>query len=211
MSNLFVVADTHFCHENVIKYNNRPFKDVYEMNDQLIERWNKVVTKRDRVKILGDFAWDRHGFFLNVLNGKKELVIGSHDKMAKVHLDCFSKVSMIDIFNFGGKTFVCSHCCMRVWELSHYGSVHLFGHSHGRLKTYNLSFDVGVDAWGSDYAPIPMEEVMARVKKREEQMKNAGRIKPEERKGKTVTIYYQDDLAFFDMERARNKTDNPGY
>lgn len=212
---LFVIADTHFCHENVLKYNNRPWKNVLEMNDALIENWNKKVGKKDRVIIVGDFAWDRHGYFLNVLNGKKELVLGSHDKMPKKYLDSFSGVYMIKYFTYKGRDFVATHCCPRVWEKSHYGSVCLYAHSHGRLNTYNLSFDVGVDVPENRYSPISMDEILERVAVREAQMERAGRIRVEERekngKKNRVKIYFQDDLAYFNPDAARNKIDMEGY
>ena len=125
---IFVTSDLHFSHEAVLKYNNRPWKNVLEMNDALIENWNRKVNKRDTVIIVGDFAWERHGYFLNVLNGKKELVIGSHDKMPKKYLDNFSNVYMTKTFDYKKRTFIAMHCCPRVWEKSHYGSVCLFGH-----------------------------------------------------------------------------------
>lgn len=212
---LFVVADTHFSHENVLKYNNRPWKNVLEMNDALIENWNRKVGKKDRVIVVGDFARDRHGYFINVLNGKKELVIGSHDKMPKKYLDCFSGVYMVKYFNYKGRDFVAMHCCPRVWERAHYGAVCLYAHSHGRLKTYNLSFDVGVDVPENRYSPIDMDEILERVAVREAQMERVGRIKVEERerngRKSRIKMYYQDDLAFFNPDAARTKIDMEGY
>lgn len=212
---IFVTSDLHFSHEAVLKYNNRPWKNVLEMNDALIENWNRKVNKRDTVIIVGDFAWERHGYFLNVLNGKKELVIGSHDKMPKKYLDNFSNVYMTKTFDYKKRTFVAMHCCPRVWERSHYGSICLFGHSHGRLKTYNLSFDVGVDVPENRYSPIDMDEILERVAVREAQMERAGRIKIEERerngKKSKFKIFYQDDLAYFNPDAARVKIDMEGY
>lgn len=212
---IFVTSDLHFSHEAVLKYNNRPWKNVLEMNDALIENWNRKVNKRDTVIIVGDFAWERHGYFLNVLNGKKELVIGSHDKMPRKYLDCFSSVYMIKNFRYNNRDFVCIHCCPRVWEKSHYGSICLFAHSHGRLKTYNLSFDVGVDVPENRYSPISMDEILERVSVREAQMERAGRIRIEEReedgKKHKIKIYYQDDLAYFNPDLARVKIDMEGY
>ena len=43
--NTYWTSDTHFSHANVIKYCNRPFKNVDEMNATLIENWNKTVGK----------------------------------------------------------------------------------------------------------------------------------------------------------------------
>lgn len=51
----YFIADIHFCHRNVIKFSQRPFNNVEEMDHSLIERWNKVVRPKDDVFILGDF------------------------------------------------------------------------------------------------------------------------------------------------------------
>ena len=34
---LWFTSDTHFCHENIIRYCNRPFKNVEEMNVLVLE------------------------------------------------------------------------------------------------------------------------------------------------------------------------------
>ena len=53
----YVYSDPHFNHENIIKYANRPFKDVEQMNRFMIEEFNRVVSRKDRVFILGDFGF----------------------------------------------------------------------------------------------------------------------------------------------------------
>ena len=61
----FLVADLHLGHANIIKYCNRPFSSVEEMNDALISNWNNTIGEEDRVFFLGDFAL-----------GSKERVMG---------------------------------------------------------------------------------------------------------------------------------------
>jgi calcineurin-like phosphoesterase family protein len=56
-SRTFYFADPHFYHKNIIGYENRPFKDVYEMNDVIIENWNAVVKKQDKVFLAGDISF----------------------------------------------------------------------------------------------------------------------------------------------------------
>ena len=56
MPSIWFTSDTHFSHCNIIKYCNRPFKDVDEMNKILIQNWNNVVRPDDIVWHLGDFA-----------------------------------------------------------------------------------------------------------------------------------------------------------
>lgn len=78
---LFFVSDTHFGHEAILHYAKRPFSSVEEMDQAMIDNWNKVVGPNDYVFHLGDFCfkgsqyWDR---ILNQLNGHKFLVLGNH-------------------------------------------------------------------------------------------------------------------------------------
>ena len=53
---IFFTADTHWGHRNIIRYCQRPFADVDEMNEALITNWNSTVGKDDIVFHLGDFA-----------------------------------------------------------------------------------------------------------------------------------------------------------
>lgn len=81
--NTFFTSDTHFGHANIIKLCNRPFKDVEEMNEKLIENWNKVVSEDGTVFHLGDFAFGGSGLWNSViprLNGQIYLIIGNHDR-----------------------------------------------------------------------------------------------------------------------------------
>lgn len=42
----YIISDTHFNHKNIINYCNRPFRDINEMNNTIIDNWNKSVKKR---------------------------------------------------------------------------------------------------------------------------------------------------------------------
>ena len=80
---IFLIGDCHFGHRNIIKYCNRPFKDVEDMNEQLIKNWNSVVGKNDTVYVVGDFALCGKQKIIEIgqrLNGRKRLVLGNHDQ-----------------------------------------------------------------------------------------------------------------------------------
>ena len=79
---IFFVADTHFGHEAMIRFENRPFKDIRDMEQKIIKNWNETVAQEDRVFVLGDFAFGDKAEVTRLcrsLNGKKTLVLGNHD------------------------------------------------------------------------------------------------------------------------------------
>lgn len=82
MSKIYYTSDLHFGHENVIKFDNRPFQTVKQMNETIINNWNKKVHNDDMVYILGDFCWGKQPdwiYFLSMLKGQKALITGNHD------------------------------------------------------------------------------------------------------------------------------------
>lgn len=81
--NVFFTSDTHFYHENILKYCNRPFSSVEEMNEKLIKNWNSVVGNNDIVWHLGDFSFGSKEHIPEIvskLNGRINLVMGNHDR-----------------------------------------------------------------------------------------------------------------------------------
>ena len=80
-SRCYFTSDTHFGHANIIKFCNRPFKNVEEMNQKLIENWNSVVGPNDLVFHLGDFAFGGQPLWRYIreqLNGNIILIKGNH-------------------------------------------------------------------------------------------------------------------------------------
>lgn len=79
----FFTADLHLGHDNIIEYCNRPFGSVEEMNEKLVERWNRKVKPTDEVYVLGDVAMGKREEnlqYITYMNGKKYLIAGNHDK-----------------------------------------------------------------------------------------------------------------------------------
>lgn len=83
--NVFFTADLHLGHDNIRKHCGRPFDTVEEMDEAIISNWNRTVSARDLVYVVGDFAWSNHNLHLARLKGKKILIKGNHDKMSQ---DC---------------------------------------------------------------------------------------------------------------------------
>lgn len=184
LDKIFFTADMHLGHEAMIYRldRNRPFGIVSEMDDALIERWNKVVPADGTVFHIGDFtllSTKRAIEYIEKLNGKIFFLSGSHDawmdseanKTKVVHW-FGGRVNFLPMIHGmkldvpdnpqrspDGKTrIVLCHYAMRSWPLSHYGTWHLLGHHHGRLKPRGLSFDVGVDTY--NFFPYSFGEVV---------------------------------------------------
>ena len=174
---IWFTADTHFGHENVIRYNKRPFSSVEEMDETLIENWNKVIHPDDTIYHLGDFTLLGKGpakSYLNSLTGIIHVVPGGHDHRW-IGKDTYTtgtghpvqilpplqtiKVTLPEPYQY--QLIVLCHYSLRVWDRSHYGSWHLYGHSHGNLPPLDNSLDVGVDCW--DYQPVSLDMLASKL------------------------------------------------
>jgi len=180
MSNIWFTSDTHFGHENVIKYSKRPWSNVEEMNEGLIERWNARVGPKDTVYHLGDFCLTKRidliDPWLERLNGKIHLVKGNHDdwtrRFDRLLQKNKTKIEWIrdyaeKTFSVDGKKwkFVLCHFPLLFWHHSHHGSIMLHGHCHGSANQRNLDvrrLDVGVDC--HDWYPIALEDIIISMK-----------------------------------------------
>lgn len=129
----FYIADTHFGHKNIIRYDNRPFRDVKEMDDVLIKNWNKVVSNDDFVYVLGDIGWydnQKTAAIFHSLNGKKILVKGNHDKISKEIENCFEKICDYIEIKDENEKIILSHYPIHFWNGQFRNSIHLYGHVH---------------------------------------------------------------------------------
>jgi len=166
---IWFTADTHFGHRKIIKYANRPFNSVKEMDEALINNWNRVVKPHDTVYHLGDFslATNVDKYFGRLL-GMICVVPGSHDWKWTKRVRTFRSAdrSYIKVLpplitvtvELGQRTpIVLCHYAMRIWDKSHFNSWQLFGHSHGMLKTTGKQYDVGVD--NNKFYPVSILDI----------------------------------------------------
>ena len=174
----YFTADLHLGHRNIIDYSDRPFRDADHMDGVLIERWNSMVTPEDEVIVLGDFAMGRIDKTLpiaGVLNGRKVLLAGNHDRCWHGHkkgvdaasdryLDAgFDEISQGSAeLDVAGVHLVACHFPYRGDSHDHdryvahrptdAGAWLLHGHVHERWNVRERMINVGVDVW--DYAPV---------------------------------------------------------
>lgn len=180
MSKNFYIADWHYGHNNILHYDNRPFKNVEEMNKELIARWNKVVAQCDTVYILGDMFWcntEEAIKILDKLNGKKILIKGNHDRCHdKEFSSRFTKIVDYLEVNDNGKHIVLSHYPIPCFKNHFHGWYHFYGHVHVSFE-YNMMehdkmlmetlygkrcymFNVGAMISYMDYTPRTFDEII---------------------------------------------------
>lgn len=169
---MFFTSDTHLFHTLMAKM--RGFQNVEEMNEKLIDNWNASIHRHDTVYHLGDFAFNNPDLKKTRyrLNGKIHLISGNHDKKNNQLYNgtLFSSHSDLMTLMVNKQPIVLCHYQMKIWDRSHFGAWHLFGHSHTGLNTPRLhsgegkSFDVGVDNWG--LYPVSYDQVVAEMARR---------------------------------------------
>ena len=151
----FFTSDEHYGHANIIKYCNRPYSSVEEMDEMLIRNHNSVVGKGDIVIHAGDFTLAKKDIaskYIKRLKGSHIFIKGCHDKWLTGAQQIWQK--MID-----DQYIVVCHYAMRTWPRSHYGSWQLHGHSHGLLKPVGRQYDIGVDSNG--FSPVSFNELVS--------------------------------------------------
>jgi len=166
---IYFISDTHFGHKGSLSWPNgkaRPFKDVNEMNQTIINNWNSIVTDEDTVYMLGDFAYKCNtttiNHIFNSLKGKIIFIKGNHDGRtlkANQFKHRFESVHDRINFEYNGYTFVLDHYPIYSWLLKNRGSIHLHGHTHGTpTNITGKIMDVSCEAL--NYKPISIEDII---------------------------------------------------
>lgn len=154
------------------------------MNEELIARYNAIVSPTDNVLWVGDVSMKlsvvHTAELLQRFNGRKSLILGNHDGN-------YARASRLGFDLVAEECFL--HLAGRVCRVKHYpyalhaheiaalkksgdyiddrypdrrpprvkGEVLLHGHTHSNRKVRENQIHVGCDAW--DYAPAPIAEV----------------------------------------------------
>jgi calcineurin-like phosphoesterase family protein len=166
---IWITSDTHFGHAKIIDYENRPFRDVEEMNESLILRWNNNVKPLDIVYHLGDFGLGptvEMARIRNRLNGSIVLVKGNHDdSLSKLLSIGFSGIADRLVLHYKYWEFTMTHVPQQDLlydEMSH-GMINLHGHVHGKNRATRNRINVSCDAW--DYTPVTLDDLMMEYRK----------------------------------------------
>lgn len=183
-------SDLHLGHANIVKFCDRPWDTVDQMNEGIVQRWNNVVAPDDEVYVLGDLALGKLDDSLAVaarLNGQKYLVPGNHDRCwygnKRVRIRDVERYEEAGFQVLAEKTFHCmadgtfALLCHFPYTLDErHGSKHaehhpedngswlLHGHTHSEriLSDHPRQIHVGMDAW--DYTPVDEEWILELIR-----------------------------------------------
>ena len=189
MKNIYFTSDTHYGHKNIVRGTTewegtvdrcRDFDTIEEHNEALIKSINTLVKHNDILYHLGDWSFGGHENikkFRDRLECREiHLIFGNHDQhiepIDSIYRESFTscnhklelnlKIDCIRTNKFGKQLFFLSHYSHQVWNKSHHGAIHLFGHSHGTLQGIGKSMDVGVDT--NNLYPYHMDEILDKMK-----------------------------------------------
>lgn len=164
-------SDLHFGHQNVIKFDHRPFADAEEMDDCIMKCWNTKVQPDDTVYIVGDVCYRSSKgaeWYLRQLSGHKILIIGNHDGSLlenKEALRCFEGIEKMMHVKDGGNHICLCHFPIVEWNGYFKGTWHIYGHIHNRknetyeiMRTRERALNAGCMI--NHYAPASFDELV---------------------------------------------------
>lgn len=171
---IWFTSDTHFGHERVLGFCDRPWDTIAAMNRDMVDEINRWVEPGDTLYHLGDYSFkmtseDAANLRKRINCKDIHLVPGNHDKdwTQPAVSWAFTVEKPITVLKIDKLKLVLSHFPMADWQGMSHGSVHLHGHIHSRGMQYNelnrmqglYRYDVGVDA--NDFRPVCLDEVLA--------------------------------------------------
>jgi calcineurin-like phosphoesterase family protein len=183
---IYFTSDLHFGHKNVINFDKRPFETTEEMDNFIINNWNKTVSNNDTVYILGDIS-----FHVNIedivnniqqLKGNKILIKGNHDNeyyKKDIFKECFIDIKDYHEFKYNHKLFVLSHYPMLFYNHQHSNGIMCYGHVHNSIedeyiqyfKEYLKEKDIpckmiNVGIMNNEYRPISIDDLIKKVEEK---------------------------------------------
>ncbi len=176
---IFVISDNHFDHANIIKHCKRPFRNSAEMNQHMLEKWNKTVGRNDSVLYLGDMSNGKRSngkkcrpadYWLSKLNGRVIFIKGYTIKEngARVQHDTISRQKDVYdklIVKYNNEELLLVHDPAEVPKS--WNGWAICGHHHNnrpvefplvnkKLKRFNVSVEL------LDYTPIELDELLSK-------------------------------------------------
>lgn len=177
---IFFTSDLHLSHCKNFIYEARGFKTIEEMNEEIVKRWNQIVSKDDIVYNLGDVFLgtdiQTNLDILKQLNGHIHYAIGNHDGDKKI--EAIKQLPNTADVQFGYRLkhkktiFLCTHYPTVVGNMTFDNIWNLHGHTHQKDSFSNIlyCYHVGVDS--QNCYPVGVEQIFEDIKKEKEAYRN---------------------------------------
>lgn len=166
----YYLSDLHFGHENIIKLCNRPFSNVDEMNNYMLDKINEICKKEDTLYILGDVA-SSSGYLVPLLkqiNCQLVLIVGNHDIHQLKYNSfrkCFKEICYYKTVIDGDYHIFLSHYPVVEWDGFYRGNYLFYGHVHNAttggasiMQMFPQAVNVSVDV--QEFLPHTAEELI---------------------------------------------------
>ena len=156
----YIWSDLHLRHENIIKYCNRPFETIEQMDKTILDNWKKTIKNNDRLFNLGDVIFgdkETAKRIIENLPGRKILIMGNHDR--KHSINWFKDIGFEEVYPYPiifNEWFILSHEYVFLNENMPY--INLHGHIHD--KNLNQKCYINVSVEQTNYKPIRLDEIM---------------------------------------------------
>ncbi len=172
---IYFTSDQHFNHDKDFIWEQRGFKNVTEMNEALIGKWNEVITPWDTVFHLGDLCLGKIEDIepiLRRLNGEIHLVIGNHDTVNRIAfyktVPQIKRIIDFTTVNHNGCHLALSHYPKDITKRKRHYSQEMYcvhGHIHTRdrfMSEYKFTYNVAVDA--HELKPILIDDLVTDIR-----------------------------------------------
>lgn len=161
---MFFTADLHLFHNRLIK--DRGYETAEDMHDDIVKKWNLKISKSDIVYVLGDVSMLNKPYVIKQVLQRlkyKELILikGNHDGKKVIDEGTYTNAYDYKELNYKKIHIVLSHYPFATWNRSHYGSINLHGHCHGRFAISKQQMDVGMDT--NEMNPYHIDECINKM------------------------------------------------
>lgn len=179
---IFFSSDYHFNHQKEFIYKPRGFNSIYDMNEAIVERHNKIVTSEDVIYVLGDLclgggsdeALKINKKIISSLKGNLKVILGNHDTHSRIQMynECWNVevLGYADMLKYGKYHFYLSHYPTLTTNFDDdkplkARTLNLYGHTHQSTNFYNNNpcmYHVGVDSHYCE--PVSIDTIVEEIK-----------------------------------------------
>lgn len=169
---IFFISDTHFGHANIIRFANRPFDNLKQMDEALLSNWNETVGVGDLVYHLGDVYFDEGHKVFHRVHGTVELIMGNHDKVTDKPL--YTRCNKIHwwkrfVTPNPNHNFLISHAPLHESGLQNFNEpdhpyMNVHGHIHNNESPSGPYINISVEKTG--YKPIHIDELRTLIQQK---------------------------------------------